>query len=114
MLSLSLSCLAFSFDFTFLILLFRREVDSICGMQREFWKKQGQHFPLTHKAICGCAGSLRMGEVAQRVDCWPTAEKVPGSVLSTVGTGHGSPIMEDQELKAILVYLVNSGAAWDT
>lgn len=55
-----------------------------------------------------------MGEVAQRVDCWPTAEKVPGSVLSTVGTGHGSPIMEDQELKAILGYLVNSEAAWDT
>lgn len=61
-----------------------------------------------------CVGSLRMGEVAQRVDCWPTAEKVPGSVLSTVGTGHGSPIMEDQELKAILGYLVNSEAAWDT
>ena len=65
--------------------------------------------PHTHKAIRGCVGILRGGEVAQRVDCWPMIEEVLGSVLSTAGIGH--PILEDQESKASLGYIVNSGAA---
>lgn len=75
--------------------------------------------PPTHtQSYHGCVGILRRGEVAQRVDCWPTIEEVLGSVPSTAGIGHGDAHLSwrimSSRLYIGLGYIVNSGAAWDT